>query len=165
MRGTPLARRECVNRFIIATCATCALLHARTSGGRGDPRSPSHSADALIPSCRESYTRQGTREKRVRETSHYCNMPCVACSNEPRRGDPCSPSHSSGALIGSRRASYARQATRVNRVRETIQYCNMGALRCMLERAGARPSTFPFPQFRRTADWELPSELRKARHS
>ena len=111
-------------------CNMCLALHARTSGGRGDPRSPSHSADALIPSCRASYTRQGTREKRVRETSHYCNMPCVACSNEPRRGDPRSPSHSSGALIGSRRASCARQATRVNRVRETIQYCNMRALRC-----------------------------------
>jgi hypothetical protein len=33
-----------------------------------------------------------------------------------------SPSRSSGALIGSCRASYARQATRENRVRETIQY-------------------------------------------
>jgi hypothetical protein len=126
--------------------AQCNLQHSCLAlRRRGDPRSPSRSADALIGSRRARHARPATREKRVREPIHYCNMPCVACSNEARRGDPHSPSHSADALIGSCRASCAMQATRVNRVREPIQYCNMRALRCMLERAGDGAIHIPLP--------------------
>ena len=55
-------------------------------------------------------------------------VPCVVGSNERGRGDSRSPSHSSGALIGSYRARYASQATREKRVHETIQYATMYAL-------------------------------------
>ena len=80
------ATREKRVRDPIHYCNMCLALHARTSEGRGDPRSPSHTADALIGSCRASYARQASREKRVRETIHYCNMPCIACSNERGMG-------------------------------------------------------------------------------
>ena len=105
---------------------------------RGDPRSPSHSAGAPIGSWRASHARQATREKRVREPIHYCNM-CNMClalhaRTSEGRGDPRSPSHTADALIGSCRASYARQATREQRVRETIHYCNMPCIACSNER-------------------------------
>jgi len=105
---------------------------------------------------------QATCGKRVRGRVQ-CNLqhPCVELR---RRGDPHSPSRSSDALIGSCRASHARQATREKGVDDPIHYCNMRHLHCMLERAAPRRSTFPFPQFRRT-DWELPSELCEASHS
>ena len=102
---------------------------------RGDPRSPSRRSDALIGSCRASHARQATREKRVRDPIHYCNM-CLAlhARTSEGRGDPRSPSHTADALIGSCRASYARQASREKRVRETIHYCNMPCIACSNER-------------------------------
>ena len=69
----------------------------------------SRSSDALIGSCRASHARQATREKRVRDPIHYCNM-CLAlhARTSEGRGDPRSPSHTADALIGSCRASHAR---------------------------------------------------------
>ena len=93
-------------------------------------------------------------------------VPCVVGSNERGGGDSRSPSHSSGALIGSCRESYARQATREKRLRETIQYpACMHCVACSNERERGDPrKQFPFPQFRRT-DWQPPSELCQASHS
>ena len=49
-----------------AVCVPCVA-----GSNRGDSRSPLHSSGVLITRCRESYARQATREKRVRETNHY----------------------------------------------------------------------------------------------
>ena len=103
-----------------ATCVPCVV--GSNERGRGDSRSPSHSSGALIGSYRASYASQATREKRVRETIQYATcVPCVACSKERERGDPRSPSHSSGALIG-RYHAMQEVPPREKRVREPTQY-------------------------------------------
>ena len=100
----PLVRRECVKR---SNMQHVCRAYARTRGGTAIhvSSSPSRSSGALIGSCRASSVRHATRDKkRVRETIQYATcVPCIACSNERERGHPRSPSHSSGALIGSYR--------------------------------------------------------------
>jgi hypothetical protein len=117
MPGKPRVRRGCVKRSNIQHA--CIALHARTSGSAAThvSSSPSHSSGALIGSRRASYARQATRENRVRETIQYATcVHCVACSNERERGDPCYPSHSSGALIDSYRAMLDTRRECVNRL-------------------------------------------------
>ena len=83
------------------------------------------SAAAGKKSCNNELQRtshlQATCEKRVRETIQYATcVPCVACSKERERGDPRSPSHSSGALIG-RYHAMQEMPPREKRVREPTQ--------------------------------------------
>jgi hypothetical protein len=137
----PLVRRECVKR---SNMQHVCRAYARTRGGTAIhvSSSPSRSSGALIGSCRASYARQATRENRVRETIQYATcVPCVACSNERERGHPRSPSHKSGALIGSCRASSVRHATRdKKRVRETFQYATcVPCIACSNERDRGHP--------------------------
>jgi hypothetical protein len=61
-----------------AMCVPCVA-----GSNRGDSRSPLHSSGVLITRCRESYARQATREKRVRETiQHATCVPCVMLERE-----------------------------------------------------------------------------------
>ena len=87
----------------------------------GDSRFPLHSfrrADYELP--RELCQASHSREESARNDP-ICNM-CALRYARTRGVSAChvssSPSHSSGALIGNRRASYARQATRENGVRQ-----------------------------------------------
>ena len=70
-------------------------------------------------------------------------VPCVVGSNERGRGDSRSPSHSSGALIGSYRASYPKPLVR----RECVKRSNMehACLELCSNERGARQSALAVP--------------------
>ena len=99
-----------------AMCVPCVA-----GSNRDDPRFPLHSfrrTDYELPPelCQASHSREESARN-----DPICNM-CALRYARTRGVSAChvssSPSHSSGALIGNRRASYARQATRENGVRQ-----------------------------------------------
>ena len=71
----PLAGGGCVERSdaICVPCVAGSATHVSLCTVSG----------VLITSCRESYARQATREKRVRETIQYATcVPCVMLERE-----------------------------------------------------------------------------------
>ena len=119
VRGTVQCKMRCA---CLASQARTAATHVSLCTVSG----------VLITCCRQSYVTQATREKRVRETIQFAT--CVPCVNARTRGvSAChissSPSHSSGALIGNRRASYVSQATRANGVRQDAPVYTTGCCR------------------------------------